>query len=105
MPAKVTPRRLSAALGRSRSAQRSFIVKDATGQALAYCYFEDEPQRQMSMRQLSKDEASRLEANFACRTCSMGRRQSPLRSHVGPMRLVLVGLDTRKRQRLWPRSP
>jgi hypothetical protein len=98
MPAKVTPRRLSAALGRSRSAQRSFIVKDATGQALAYCYFEDEPQRQMSMRRLSKDEASRLEANFA-------RRQSPLRSHVGPMRLVLAGLDTRKRQRLWPRSP
>jgi len=30
----------------------SFIVKDANGQPLAYLYFEDEPQRQMSMRRL-----------------------------------------------------
>ena len=75
-------------------------MKDATGQAPAYCYVEDEPQRQMSMGRLSKDEASRPEVNFACRTCSMGRRQSPLRSHVGPMRLVAVGFDTRKHQRL-----
>ena len=50
----------------------SFIVKDATGQALAYCYFEDEPQRQMSMGRLSKDEARRPEVDFACRTCLDG---------------------------------
>ena len=33
--------------------QESFIVKDANGQQLAYLYFEDEPQRQMSTKRLS----------------------------------------------------
>ena len=45
--------------------QESFIVKDANGQMLAYLYFEDEPQRQMSMNWLSRDEAFLLAMNIA----------------------------------------
>src|SRR5271163_4501171 len=43
----------------------SFIVKDANGQPLAYVYFEDEPQRQMSMKRLSRDEAFLVAVNIA----------------------------------------
>jgi hypothetical protein len=38
---------------------------DANGQQLAYLYFEDEPQRQMSMKRLSRDEAFLLAVNIA----------------------------------------
>ena len=43
----------------------TFIGKDAAGQTLAYVYFEDEPQRAMSMRRISRDEARRIAVNFA----------------------------------------
>jgi hypothetical protein len=45
--------------------QKSFIVKDANDQHLAYVYFEDEPQRQMSMKRLSRDEAFLIAVNMA----------------------------------------
>jgi hypothetical protein len=45
--------------------QESFIIRDANGQALAFVYFEDEPQRQMSMKRLSRDEAFLIAANIA----------------------------------------
>jgi hypothetical protein len=41
------------------------LVKDANGQQIAYLYFEDEPQRQMSMKRLSRDEARQIAANIA----------------------------------------
>ena len=40
-------------------------MKDANGQQLAYLYFEDEPQRQMSMKRLSRDEAFLIAVNIA----------------------------------------
>jgi hypothetical protein len=40
-------------------------VKDANGQQLAYLYFEDEPQRQMSMKRLSRDEAFLIAVTIA----------------------------------------
>ena len=40
----------------------SFVVQDATGQPLAYVYYEDEPQTQMSTRLISRDEARRIAA-------------------------------------------
>jgi hypothetical protein len=43
----------------------SFIVRDATGQPLAHVYFEDEPQRQRSLKRLSRDEAFLIAVNIA----------------------------------------
>ena len=43
----------------------SFIVKDATGQPLAYVYFEDEPTRQRTTQRVSRDEAFLIAVNIA----------------------------------------
>ena len=44
----MTPRRFPPSCSIER--QESFIVKNANGQQLAYLYFEDEPQRQLSTK-------------------------------------------------------
>ena len=43
----------------------AFVVRDQSGQQLAYVYFEDEPGRRSAARLLSKDEARRIAVNMA----------------------------------------
>jgi endo-1,4-beta-D-glucanase Y len=43
----------------------SYIVKDATGFAVAYVYYEEEPGRRTAAKLMTQDEARRIAANIA----------------------------------------
>jgi hypothetical protein len=43
----------------------AFVVKDSSGQKLAYVYYEEEPGRRSSAKLLTKDEVRRIAVNVA----------------------------------------
>jgi hypothetical protein len=51
--------------GPSRKQPACFVVRDYSGQALSYVYFEDEPGRRSAAKLLTKDEAWRIASNIA----------------------------------------
>jgi hypothetical protein len=53
------------ASARFQNSIESFIVKDATGQPVAYVYFEVEPPRQRTTKRVSRDEAFLIAVNIA----------------------------------------
>jgi hypothetical protein len=52
-----------------------FIVRDNTGQALAYVYFESKPGRRTAANLFSRDEARRIAANIAKLPALLARQQ------------------------------
>jgi hypothetical protein len=50
-----------------------FVVTDSSGQKLAYIHFDDNPERRLAAKLLSRDEALRI-AGQICETAGFGGR-------------------------------
>jgi hypothetical protein len=65
MPRSVERRRFPPPWSIEEANAACFIVRDSTGQALGYFYFEEESGGRSAVELLTKDEARRMAANFA----------------------------------------
>ena len=65
MPAGMTPPRRFPPPWTVEERPACFIVKDASGQALGYFYYEEEPGRRGAGKLLTLDEARRMAVNLA----------------------------------------
>jgi hypothetical protein len=48
-----------------RELQESYLVEDASGQPIAYLYWDNDDARRMQTKRLTQDEARRIAANIA----------------------------------------
>ena len=60
----MTPRRFPPPWS-AEELEACFVIRDHSGQKLAYVYYEDEPGRRAAAKLLTKDEARRIAVNFA----------------------------------------